>query len=192
MTSFFGSQTLAAWAELALEDADGARAADVVGHEDVHVHPHVVASLDMRFATGTREHFFGQSHKGDYYHTAKPVGANGFVARTWDQAARKFFAPCIALCRLVFRFPAISARGKTSVFRDALQKKFLFASVRLPSSAFAHSGFGKPVPRPRFDWVADAPGHSADAALLPIRFHAPHHKKAPLNAAWAAWAAWAP
>ena len=33
-------------AEVLLEDADGARAADVVGHEDVDVDPDVVAGLD--------------------------------------------------------------------------------------------------------------------------------------------------
>ena len=65
MTIFFGSQTLAVLAELALEDADGARPADVVGHENVDVHPDVVARLDMRLAAGAREDFFGQSHKGD-------------------------------------------------------------------------------------------------------------------------------
>jgi hypothetical protein len=49
-------------AELALEHADGSRPADVVGHEDINTHPHIVAWLHVRLAAGAREYFFGQSH----------------------------------------------------------------------------------------------------------------------------------
>ncbi len=51
-------------AELALEDADRARTANIVRHQEIHVYPHVITRFDARFAAGTREDFFGQSHKG--------------------------------------------------------------------------------------------------------------------------------
>ncbi len=50
-------------AELPLENADGARPADVVGHEHVHFDPHVVARLDAGLPAGAGEQFFGQSHR---------------------------------------------------------------------------------------------------------------------------------
>ena len=49
-------------AELALEHADGARPADVVGHQDVGLHPDVVAGLHPGFAGRAREYFFSQCH----------------------------------------------------------------------------------------------------------------------------------
>src|SRR5207245_907048 len=47
-------------AEVLLEDADGARAADVVGHEDVGVDPDVVVGLDVLAAGVAGEDFFGE------------------------------------------------------------------------------------------------------------------------------------
>jgi len=49
-------------AKLALEHANGARAADVVGHEHVGIHPDVVTGLHPRFAGGAGENFFRQCH----------------------------------------------------------------------------------------------------------------------------------
>ena len=51
-------------AEVLLEDADGARAADVVRHEDVRVDPDVVAGLDVDAAGVAGEDFLGQGHRG--------------------------------------------------------------------------------------------------------------------------------
>jgi len=50
------------FAELALEDADGPRPANIVGHQNIDVHPYVVAGLHLRLAAGAREDFFGQGH----------------------------------------------------------------------------------------------------------------------------------
>src|SRR5581483_5699948 len=50
-------------AELTLEDADRARTADVVRHEDVGVHPDVVAGLDGRLAGSAREDLLGHRHR---------------------------------------------------------------------------------------------------------------------------------
>ena len=49
-------------AELAFEHADGARAANVVRHEHVGVHPDVVARLHAGFAGRAGENFFSQRH----------------------------------------------------------------------------------------------------------------------------------
>jgi hypothetical protein len=49
-------------AELAFEHADGARAANVVRHEHVGIHPDVVAGLHGFFSGGAREDFFSQRH----------------------------------------------------------------------------------------------------------------------------------
>ena len=48
--------------ELALENADGPRTAHVVGHQNVCIHPDVVAGLDGGFASGAGEDLFSQSH----------------------------------------------------------------------------------------------------------------------------------
>ena len=58
-------------AELFVEDADGAGAADVVGHEDVDVDPDVVAGGDVGFAGVFGEDFFGEGHAG---HVGAPWG----------------------------------------------------------------------------------------------------------------------
>ena len=50
-------------AELAFENADGARPANVVRHEHVGIHPDVVTGLHARFAGGPGENFFRQSHR---------------------------------------------------------------------------------------------------------------------------------
>ena len=50
-------------AELAFEDADGARPANVVRHEHVGVHPDVVTGLHARLAGGAGENLFRQSHR---------------------------------------------------------------------------------------------------------------------------------
>ena len=55
-------------AELALENADRARPAHIVGQEHIGVHPHVFAGRHVRLAAGAREHFFGQSHKEGICH----------------------------------------------------------------------------------------------------------------------------
>jgi hypothetical protein len=57
MTIFWLVPDLRVLAELALEHADGARAAHVVRHEHVGVHPDIVAGLDRAFAGGTGENF---------------------------------------------------------------------------------------------------------------------------------------
>ena len=49
-------------AELALENADGSRAADVVSHEDVGIDPDIVAGLNFWFARGTGKDFFSECH----------------------------------------------------------------------------------------------------------------------------------
>ena len=51
-------------AEVLLEDADGARAADVVRHEDVDVDPDVVAGPNAVAAGMAGQDFFGQGHGG--------------------------------------------------------------------------------------------------------------------------------
>jgi len=53
---------LRGFAELAFEHGDGARPANVVGHEHVGAHPDVVTGLHPRLAGGTREQFFRQCH----------------------------------------------------------------------------------------------------------------------------------
>ena len=50
-------------AELALEDSDGPRPAHVVRHEDIGLHPDVIARLHRDFAGGAGEEFFSQRHK---------------------------------------------------------------------------------------------------------------------------------
>ena len=50
-------------AEVLLEDADGARPADVVRHENVDIDPDVVAGLDAVAAGVAGEDFFGQGHR---------------------------------------------------------------------------------------------------------------------------------
>ena len=50
-------------AEVLLEDADGAGAADVVRHEDVDVDPDVVAGLDGVAAGVAGQDLFGQGHR---------------------------------------------------------------------------------------------------------------------------------
>ena len=67
-------------AELALEHADGARAAHVVGHQHVGVHPDIVAGLDRRFAGGARENLFSQRHKSCKVPDAPGKFNHGFAA----------------------------------------------------------------------------------------------------------------
>ena len=50
-------------AELALEDADGPRSADVVGHEDIRIHPDIVTGRHVGFARGSGQQLFGQRHR---------------------------------------------------------------------------------------------------------------------------------
>jgi len=50
-------------AELAFEDADGARPANVMRHEHIGIHPDVVAGLHARLAGGAGENFLRQSHR---------------------------------------------------------------------------------------------------------------------------------
>ena len=50
-------------AEFPLENANGARAANVVRHQNVDIHPNVIAGLHMRFAAGAGKDFLGQSHR---------------------------------------------------------------------------------------------------------------------------------
>ena len=50
-------------AKFTLEHADGARPADIVRHQNVGVHPDVVAGLHPGFARGTRQNFLGQGHR---------------------------------------------------------------------------------------------------------------------------------
>ncbi len=50
------------FAELFVENADGAGAADVVGHEDVDVDPDVFAGGDVGFAGVLGHYFFGHGH----------------------------------------------------------------------------------------------------------------------------------
>ena len=49
-------------AEFALEDADGARAADVVSEEHVGINPDVFAGFNVGLAAGAGEKLFGKSH----------------------------------------------------------------------------------------------------------------------------------
>ncbi len=66
-------------AEFALEDADGARPANVVGHEHIHIHPDVIAGLDVGFAAGAGKQFFRQSHRTGKFSSA----AGGFNREIW-------------------------------------------------------------------------------------------------------------
>ena len=50
-------------AELALEDPDRARPADIVRHQDVGLDPHIVAGLNPGFASRPGKYLFRQSHK---------------------------------------------------------------------------------------------------------------------------------
>ena len=50
-------------AEVLLEDADGARPADVVRHEDIDIHPDIVAGPDGIAAGMAGEDLFGQGHR---------------------------------------------------------------------------------------------------------------------------------
>jgi len=50
-------------AELALENADGPRATNIVGHKDIRLHPDIVTSLHLAFAAGSRENLLCQCHK---------------------------------------------------------------------------------------------------------------------------------
>ena len=49
-------------AELFVEDADGARAADVVGHEDIDIDPDIFAGGDEVLAGVLGHDFFGEGH----------------------------------------------------------------------------------------------------------------------------------
>ena len=49
--------------ELALEDADGAGAANVVGHEDVSFNPNILTGSDAGFSGRARKNFLSQRHK---------------------------------------------------------------------------------------------------------------------------------
>src|ERR1017187_5949439 len=55
-------------AELALEHADGARAAHVMGHENVYVHPDIIAGLHRFLARRAGHDFFCKCH---YYLNSK-------------------------------------------------------------------------------------------------------------------------
>src|SRR5205823_1107226 len=55
---------LGVFAEMLLEDAEGAGAADVVGHEHVHVDPDVVAGRNGLAAGPAGQEFFGERHRG--------------------------------------------------------------------------------------------------------------------------------
>ena len=50
-------------AEFALENADGARAADVVRHQHIGVDPNIISGLHAGLAGGAGQDFFSQSHK---------------------------------------------------------------------------------------------------------------------------------
>src|SRR5207249_3451769 len=65
-------------AELALEDTDRPRAADVVGHEDVGADPDVLARLDRRLPGGARQDLLGHGHG-----THGPTSACWRWARYW-------------------------------------------------------------------------------------------------------------
>src|SRR5262249_19877450 len=66
--------------ELALEDADRARPADVVRHEHVGPNPHVVARGDCRLAGGTREDLLGHRH-GAHGPTSTRAGSRRYWRR---------------------------------------------------------------------------------------------------------------
>ena len=82
-------------AELALEDADGAGAADIVSHEDVHIDPDVIAWLDVGLAAGAREQFFGQSHRGGKF---SPAGG-GFNRKVGKRAGGMVFVTIVKPAR---------------------------------------------------------------------------------------------
>ena len=74
-------------AELALENADGARPADIVGHQNVRLHPEVVARLHLGLARRPRQNFLSQRHKWSYRLPASLTTATGEM----ELAARACF-----------------------------------------------------------------------------------------------------
>ena len=91
-------------AEVLLEDADGAGAANVVRHEDIDIDPDVVAGLDGVASGVAGEDLFGQGHRRHvwlapsrhelpekYHIIAKPVSAGWSEFTTDDAAVRPWF-----------------------------------------------------------------------------------------------------
>src|SRR6185369_1505324 len=78
-------------AEFAFEDANGARPANVVSHEDIGLDPDVVSGLDAGLAGCAREYFFSERHNNE--RTANMPLANsigrqkGFVAERNNRIA---------------------------------------------------------------------------------------------------------
>ena len=63
MTTLFAVPDFGVLAELAFEDADGARSADVVGHQDIGLDPYIVSGLHAGFAGRARQYFLCQRHR---------------------------------------------------------------------------------------------------------------------------------
>ena len=85
---FVAIPDLGGLAEFALEDADGAGAADVVGEKDVGLDPHIFAGFHMALAAGAGEQFFGQRHregersaKGTHCHPSRGIFALANINR---------------------------------------------------------------------------------------------------------------
>ena len=75
-----------------MEDADGARAADVVGHEDIDVDPDVLAGRHAGLSRVLGQDLFGHRHAGHVYiscevrflETRKYSGADGGLPTSQD------------------------------------------------------------------------------------------------------------